>query len=648
MIVLFSIEVLSNRSIVILPLSVPKTLSERGYTPEVAATRLRDALHDLVRDANTRMKSPNLALRDDLPDFVIPSVGLSLATLVSFTRTFFRADDRQNISGEVIISADKELSLRLRKNGISFHDGKEMVDVDKPDELIKLAAIKVADVTVPYLNAAVTSHNHQPTTAVAMAHEIIASRPKTDSNVMWAHVLIGGIYYQQGQYDLAIPEFREALQVNDRFWNRNTAVFASAINNIGLALLQKHQVNDAVVHFRAAISYDPDFGVAHLNLANALQEGTAESSTIDNNAEAQCERQRAVSALQHLINSDPLISRAHRDLGYAIEEYQKDAESGARPKCGSVIVRAWNYVWKHHFDRTTWTLDRAIDEYRIAIKLDPHDADALYSLGLALVKKRKKDNKLNEWDKIALSDEANEAFDRASNLPTHTPEMRVDFANELHFRDKIDEANDQLRKAASEYEELFKLEPNDCFSQRKRANILVSMDEVPAANDVFSIKSNCAETLAARGFADFDAGKSAEAVEDFTQAIKLGISDQYGPYVVLWLNLARARAGKEMSSSELEAVFNNLQKKPDQWPLPIVMLFMDKNGDPQKIFDAVKANPDKDCEAQFYVGEWYLLRGMADPAAKALHMAADNCPQNYSEFAGARAELPRIDRKEIR
>jgi hypothetical protein len=53
--------------------------------------------------------------------------------------------------------------------------------------------------------------------------------------------------------------------------------------------------------------------------------------------------------------------------------------------------------------------------------------------------------------------------------------------------------------------------------------------------------------------------------------------------------------------------------------------------------------PEDRCEAQFYIGEWYLLRGEKEPATKALRAAADTCPRDFIEYSGAVAELKRLN-----
>ena len=54
---------------------------------------------------------------------------------------------------------------------------------------------------------------------------------------------------------------------------------------------------------------------------------------------------------------------------------------------------------------------------------------------------------------------------------------------------------------------------------------------------------------------------------------------------------------------------------------------------------AAASKPDERCEAQYYIGEWYLLHDDKTAAPPALEAAADTCPKNFDEYQLAQAEL---------
>ena len=80
----------------IAPIAVPRTLAEAGYTADVAAQRLHDALNKVVEVASE--KGPRVALQADLPNVVVPGVGLSLETIAADIRALFHITGRWNIS----------------------------------------------------------------------------------------------------------------------------------------------------------------------------------------------------------------------------------------------------------------------------------------------------------------------------------------------------------------------------------------------------------------------------------------------------------------------------------------------------------------------------------------------------------------------
>lgn len=107
---------LSTDLVAIEPISVPKAFSDNGYTPEVASRRLRDALSDYANKANTSMKNPSIAPRDELPNIVVPKIDLSLDTVVSAVHSVLHYGSRRTVSGEMIVRG-KLAWLRLRVDG---------------------------------------------------------------------------------------------------------------------------------------------------------------------------------------------------------------------------------------------------------------------------------------------------------------------------------------------------------------------------------------------------------------------------------------------------------------------------------------------------------------------------------------------------
>src|SRR5438270_9959651 len=64
------LQSLMSATISIEPISVPKALTDSGYTADVAAQRLRDALAKFLESAHSEMRAPGIALQGELPKIV--------------------------------------------------------------------------------------------------------------------------------------------------------------------------------------------------------------------------------------------------------------------------------------------------------------------------------------------------------------------------------------------------------------------------------------------------------------------------------------------------------------------------------------------------------------------------------------------------
>ena len=55
---------------------------------------------------------------------------------------------------------------------------------------------------------------------------------------------------------------------------------------------------------------------------------------------------------------------------------------------------------------------------------------------------------------------------------------------------------------------------------------------------------------------------------------------------------------------------------------------------------AIKSN--ERCEAQFYLGQWHILRDERADAIEALRKAVETCPKEFIEYTDAVIELKRL------
>jgi tetratricopeptide (TPR) repeat protein len=429
-IAIFLIQGLTQRTTSIEPISVPKALAESGYTPEVAGQRLRDAIVHFVLTTKTYMKGPNIALHGELPNIVVPTVGISLDTIASSIRTFLRSTHRRSISGEFTIK-DKLLWLRLRIDGRELYSSPAGGDPERPDELLAAAAPKILEVIQPYLMALSVS-DKDAAKGLEMANGIIARLPEWDDNVAWSHNLIGTINLNRKEYGAAIDAFNRAIHLKPRL--------AAPHYNLGNALNNQGKYQEAIAEYRKAIDLDEKFALPHNGLGNALR-------SLNRPLEAIAEYRKA-------IDLDPKDASPHNGLGSALRSVNRHLEAIVEyrkaidldPKDASPHNGLGNVLRDQHKH------DEAIVEYRKAIDLDPKYALPHNGLGNVLRDQHKHDEAIVEYRK-------------AIDLDPKYALAHYNLGNVLRDQGKDDEA-------VAEYQTVLTIDPNHSAARTNLDNLL--------------------------------------------------------------------------------------------------------------------------------------------------------------------------------
>ena len=155
---------------------------------------------------------------------------------------------------------------------------------------------------------------------------------------------------------------------------------AEVRNNLGNALLQKGQVDEAVVYFRSALELKPDLAEARDNLGNAaLQKGDVDE---------------AIAQYQKALGIKPDYAGACYNLGHAL--FQK----------GQV--------------------DGAIAEYRKALQINPNIAGVYDSLGNALLQKGEADQAIAQYQKaLEIKPDAVDVLNNLAWLLATSPDGHI-------------------------------------------------------------------------------------------------------------------------------------------------------------------------------------------------------------------------------
>jgi tetratricopeptide (TPR) repeat protein len=299
-----------------------------------------------------------------------------------------------------------------------------------------------------------------------------------------------------------------------------------------------------------------------------------------------------------------------RDLDGAIADYTELIR--LKPNDSSYYKKR-AIIWKYNGD-----LDRAIADYTEAIRLDPNNSA------------RYKDRAIIWKDKGDL--------DRV--IADYTEVIRVDPKSSAAYYDRASvlEGKGEFDRAIADYSEAIRLRPRHTDAFKNRAGVYRAKGEYDLAiadySQVIELYPKDAETYAPRGRTNFLKGDFTAAAAD----LDIYTTRYPDAHPALWLHLARQRTGQH-GTAELEAQAARLTKL---WPYPVIDFYLGRSS-PDEMLSAA-ARPDHLCQAQFYLGEWHLLRRNSSDAKSALQTAADICPKSSDAYQGAVAELTRLKR----
>jgi tetratricopeptide (TPR) repeat protein len=173
------------------------------------------------------------------------------------------------------------------------------------------------------------------------------------------HNNLGVAILERGQTDEAVEEFQKALEINPNYMD--------AHNDLGMALAQRGQLDEAIAEYRKALEINPIHAAGHYNLGSAFfQKGQLDE---------------AIAQYQMALEINPIYAEAHNNLGNAL------------------IKRG--------------QLDDAMEQYQMAAKINPKIAEVHANLGLAFLRKGQLDDAIAQFQEaLRLNPGLNSVQDR--------------------------------------------------------------------------------------------------------------------------------------------------------------------------------------------------------------------------------------------
>jgi tetratricopeptide (TPR) repeat protein len=331
-----------------------------------------------------------------------------------------------------------------------------------------------------------------------------------------AHNNLGVALAERKQLDEAIAHYRQTLQLKPDY--------AEAYDNIGRILAGRGQADEAIGYYRQAIRFKPDFADAYDNIGRVLAgRGQADE---------------AIGYYQHALKVDPEFALAHNDLGAilasrgqikeAIAQYAESlrlSPDSPEPYCnlGAALAQqgkiaeamdCYRQALKVNADYAPAHInlgnvfarqgrfEEATIHYRKALQINPRYVPARNNLGLALLKQ-------------GQTDAAMDQFRQTLQLKADDPEAHFQLGVALADRG-------QFAEAMSHYRKVLQAQPAHVLTRSKLAWLLATCPEASIRDGAMAVEmGRQAVKLAGRedpGLLDTLAAAYAEAGQ-FPQAV---------------------------------------------------------------------------------------------------------------------------------
>jgi tetratricopeptide (TPR) repeat protein len=335
-----------DKSIVIEQISVPKALADEGYTPTVTAQKLHDAVEDIVVRARSHRNHETVELSAERPDFVVPSVGLSMSAVARGMLTSLHLSAQPSISGD-LTSRKGQFQLTIRMNGNVVFGGGAGARSPNPETLIAASARAVLERTSPFFLAASET---DPQAARREIDSIIARLPQSDENVREAYNLRGTIFRRMNDSPRARAAYLRCAELYPDY--------PVPHYNLGNMLLDDHRVSDAIEEYSQAIRLDRSYNKPYNGLGDALK---ARGQAAD-----------AIAAYKIAIRLDPGDPEVHDSLGELLRDLNRLDEAAAELSAASKLD-------PHDLDIATFNVN-----YGIVLQKQGHTDDAVAAIRTAL------------------------------------------------------------------------------------------------------------------------------------------------------------------------------------------------------------------------------------------------------------------------
>jgi len=235
---------------------------------------------------------------------------------------------------------------------------------------------------------------------------------------------LGIALVEKGNIDEAIPQYEKSLRLHSDY--------AEAHYNLGSALLQKGNFDGAIVQCHEALALQPNDPDAHVALGNALLAKGAVDEAITHYSDAL--RLRADDGAAHYNLGNALLAKG--EVAQAIAHYQKTLD--LQPNVAEAHIQLGNVFLQKRDERD------AIAQYEAALKISPHSPIAQTDLAWVLASASDRSLR-NSARAIDLAEAANRSFRGEDAITLHA--LAAGYAENGQFDKAIEIAQRALQLA---------------------------------------------------------------------------------------------------------------------------------------------------------------------------------------------------------
>ncbi|MBD1219475.1 MAG: tetratricopeptide repeat protein [Aphanizomenon flos-aquae Clear-A1] len=329
----------------------------------------------------------------------------------------------------------------------------------------------------------------------------------------------GNQLWRLRRYSEAIQAFEAAIKQKPKFIHL-------AYYGKGLALSWSGEYPEAITALQQAVKSQPDFVPAWYNLSVVYKY----SNQLD----------KALAAIDKAIQLQPNNPNLYNEKRAVLSDLKKYREAEAAiNKAIELSPRAAFYYNRGLVRNELGDKPGAIDDYNLAIKINPNLAEAYAGRGIVRNDLGDKQGAIDDYN-LAIKINPNYALaynnrgivrydlgDKPGAIDDYTQAIKINpnYADAYYNRGNVRYDLGDKPGAIDDYTQAIKINPNYAQAYNNRGNVRNELGDKQGAIDDYNlaikINPNYALAYNNRGIVRYDLGDKPGAIDDYTQAIKI-------------------------------------------------------------------------------------------------------------------------------